>query len=230
MIAPEEVCFYTSDWQYLGSKKSMAKRIEDSTGISNNVLRGSYDIDAYSVAQRMSWAANRRTTRTEDIAYCLMGLFGVHMPLLYGEGHKAFQRLQEAIIKSSSDHSLFAWCRTPGRPGERFLSSSPYDFRHCGRVIQADVTDYRPYSTTNIGLRIKLLVRHKADPLGGGTGMALLNCQDKAMPDKIIASRLDQGLLEEGSYFCVGSTSEVCYVDRKEAGKFSLKKIYLRKG
>jgi hypothetical protein len=38
------------------------------------------------VAVRVSWASRRYTTRTEDIAYCLMGLFGVRMPLLHGEG------------------------------------------------------------------------------------------------------------------------------------------------
>jgi hypothetical protein len=59
-----------------------------------------------SVARRMSWAAKRQTTRTEDVAYCLMGIFDVNMPLLYGEGEKAFIRLQEEIIKENDDHSL----------------------------------------------------------------------------------------------------------------------------
>ncbi|KAK8060677.1 hypothetical protein PG996_010607 [Apiospora saccharicola] len=58
---------------------------------------------------RMSWAANRRTTRGEDIAYCLMGLFGVNMPLLYGEGSKAFLRLQEEILRIIDDDTIFAW-------------------------------------------------------------------------------------------------------------------------
>jgi hypothetical protein len=64
-----------------------------------------------SVAKRMSWSAPRRTSRTEDLAYCLLGIFGVNMPLLYGEGEKAFIRLQEEILKSTSDYSLFAWGR-----------------------------------------------------------------------------------------------------------------------
>jgi hypothetical protein len=59
-----------------------------------------------SVARRMSWAARRRTTRIEGVAYCLMGIFDVNMPLLYGEGEKAFIRLQEEIIKENDDHSL----------------------------------------------------------------------------------------------------------------------------
>ena len=56
----------------------------------------------------MSWAAKRETTRPEDIAYCLMGIFNVNMALLYGEGRKAFIRLQEEILKSTDDESLFA--------------------------------------------------------------------------------------------------------------------------
>ncbi|KAI5992016.1 hypothetical protein F5J12DRAFT_461928 [Pisolithus orientalis] len=62
----------------------------------------------------MSWAADRKTTRVEDRAYSLMGLFGVNMPMLYGEGEKAFQRLQLEIIRTSSNHSIFAW--NPHRP------------------------------------------------------------------------------------------------------------------
>jgi hypothetical protein len=61
------------------------------------------------IAQRMKWAAKRQTTRLEDIAYSLLGLFDVHMPLLYGEGMKAFIRLQEAIIEGSRDHSILAF-------------------------------------------------------------------------------------------------------------------------
>jgi hypothetical protein len=57
----------------------------------------------------MSWAAGRNTTRLEDEAYCLMGLFDVNMPLLYGEGRKAFLRLQQEILKQSDDPSIFAW-------------------------------------------------------------------------------------------------------------------------
>jgi hypothetical protein len=62
-----------------------------------------------SVARRMKWASRRITTRVEDTAYCLMGLFDVNMPLLYGEGTKAFRRLQQEIIRRSGDHSIFAF-------------------------------------------------------------------------------------------------------------------------
>jgi hypothetical protein len=57
----------------------------------------------------MTWVSRRKTTRTEDLAYCLLGIFDISMPLLYGEGDKAFFRLQEEIMKTSGDQSLFAW-------------------------------------------------------------------------------------------------------------------------
>ena len=71
------------------------------------------DFSEASVAQRMSWASKRRTTRVEDEAYCLFGLFGINMPTLYGEGRNAFYRLQEAIMNTSSDMSLLAWTPLP---------------------------------------------------------------------------------------------------------------------
>jgi hypothetical protein len=75
-------------------------------------LRGK-DLELVSVARRMSWAAKRTTTRDEDIAYSLLGIFDVNMPLLYGEGKKAFARLEEEILKVSDDQSLFAWGLAP---------------------------------------------------------------------------------------------------------------------
>jgi hypothetical protein len=78
--------------------------IRDITGI-NRHAKGKP-----SIATKMSWASKREATRAEDMAYSLLGLFGVHMPLLYGEGaHRAFRRLQLEIIKKSDDESIFAW-------------------------------------------------------------------------------------------------------------------------
>lgn len=67
------------------------------------------DFENVNVALKMSWASRRYITRTEDIAYCLMSLFGVYMPLLYGEGKNAFLRLQLEILKVSDDETIFAW-------------------------------------------------------------------------------------------------------------------------
>lgn len=113
LLAPWEVMFYDRDWRHLGTRTQHAQVISQITKIDRNALivssRPSYWPNNFSIAQRMSWASSRKTTRVEDTAYCLMGIFKIHMPLLYGEGEQAFQRLQQEIIRNSSDDSILAW-------------------------------------------------------------------------------------------------------------------------
>lgn len=66
-------------------------------------------LDRASIAEKMSWAAARVTTREEDIAYCLLGIFDINIPLLYGEGMNAFNRLQKEIIQRRFDPTILAW-------------------------------------------------------------------------------------------------------------------------
>ena len=108
LIAPVYIEFYTSKWEDFGTKTSLALSLSRITQIPVDVLRGQ-DPTTYSVSQRMSWAARRVTTREEDVAYCLLGLFNVNMPLLYGEGKRSFIRLQEQILRQEEDYSIFAW-------------------------------------------------------------------------------------------------------------------------
>ncbi|KAL1607885.1 hypothetical protein SLS60_002823 [Paraconiothyrium brasiliense] len=111
LLAPTNVVFYSKDWAPLGTKsdKNMFRHLEEGSGISSYSVFESFHPATYTIAERMSWASKRTTARIEDQAYCLLGLFGVSMPLLYGEGMKAFARLQEQIMQSSTDHSIFAW-------------------------------------------------------------------------------------------------------------------------
>ncbi|KAJ2977563.1 hypothetical protein NUW58_g7771 [Xylaria curta] len=83
-------------------------------------------LGSISTATIMSWAAHRKTSREEDAAYCLMGLFDINMPLLYGEKGRAFRRLQEEIIRQSSDQSILAWANSNEAND---LPSSPAAFR-----------------------------------------------------------------------------------------------------
>lgn len=76
----------------------------------------------------MSWAAGRTTTRPEDEAYCLLGIFGINMPLIYGEGRNAFRRLQEEIIKRSNDLSIFAFEHDEQHPS-LLLAGTPSQFK-----------------------------------------------------------------------------------------------------
>ncbi|RDX49359.1 HET-domain-containing protein [Lentinus brumalis] len=109
LIAPPTTYFLYSDWTLLGTKFGVAHAIEEITRIPSSLLLGYTRLTDYSVAQRLSWAANRKTTRVEDEAYCLFGLLDVNMPTLYGEGRRAFERLQEEILKQSPDTTVFAW-------------------------------------------------------------------------------------------------------------------------
>ena len=108
----------------------------------------------------MSWMANRSTTRVEDMAYCLLGLFGIDMPPLYGEGERAFLRLQREIIQHSDDDSIFAWPCVRGqqqqhilldyRPG--VLAATPKDFAACGGITSSIHNSGHPYRVTNKGI------------------------------------------------------------------------------
>ncbi|TBU26211.1 hypothetical protein BD311DRAFT_456989 [Dichomitus squalens] len=109
LLAPRNVQFLDSDWRLLGSKASLAQVVQECTRIDVEVLTHIRPLDRVSVARRMSWAANRETSRIEDRAYSLMGMFDIRMPTLYGEGQGAFRRLQEEILRRIPDQSLFAW-------------------------------------------------------------------------------------------------------------------------
>lgn len=87
--------------KYYGNKLSSV--ISHITRVPEQYLTTPTSVYEASVAQRMRWASKRKTTRKEDLAYCLMGLFDVNMPLLYGEGRKAFLRLQEEILRRCHD-------------------------------------------------------------------------------------------------------------------------------
>jgi hypothetical protein len=109
LIAPRVVLFLSAEWQFLGTKSSLAELISDVSGIDYMILHYLRPIESVSVAERMSWASDRETTRVEDEAYSLLGIFDVNMPTLYGEGLRAFLRLQEEILKRISDQSLLVW-------------------------------------------------------------------------------------------------------------------------
>jgi hypothetical protein len=144
LIAPDTVVFLDADWKEIGTRQSLAKGISGITGIPTAVLDPTdfrYPphefLERYTVAQRMSWAATRQTTRIEDEAYCLLGIFNVSMPLLYGEGRKAFQRLQRQIMEETQDISLYAWQDTTLRHvvgTSPLLASSPGVFQGCGNI------------------------------------------------------------------------------------------------
>jgi len=139
LLAPENVVFFDRGWTEIGTKISLGTTISRITGIEPLALNygvchvyGYHRCGGFSVAQKMAWAALRETTREEDEAYCLLGLFQVNMPLLYGEGRfRAFVRLQTEIVKSSDDDSIFAFVDDGSNRG--LLARSPFTF--CGSAM-----------------------------------------------------------------------------------------------
>ncbi|KAM5545093.1 hypothetical protein V8D89_001204 [Ganoderma adspersum] len=109
LIAPFSVQFLSEEWAPIGSKRELVDLVESVTKIDERALLRVEPLDMFSVAQRLSWAAYRETTREEDQAYSLLGMFDINMPTLYGEGNRAFRRLQEQIMQRTPDQSLFAW-------------------------------------------------------------------------------------------------------------------------
>ncbi|KAM5545467.1 hypothetical protein V8D89_000505 [Ganoderma adspersum] len=108
LIAPRHLVFLTSEWKTMGTKATLAFEVERITGIDYLVLLDRQSLDDVGVARRMSWASKRQTTRVEDEAYSLLGIFNIKMPTVYGEGCGAFRRLQEEIMRRIPDQSIFA--------------------------------------------------------------------------------------------------------------------------
>ncbi|KAF2751060.1 hypothetical protein M011DRAFT_492368 [Sporormia fimetaria CBS 119925] len=163
LIAPLEAVFYDSNWEYMCSKSRSVGSLSRLLAIPEQVI-ATGDTSDCCVANIMSWAASRQTTRVEDVAYSSLGLFDIQMPLLYGEGCKAFERFQEAIIQRSGDDSIFAWRTAKKEPSvyRGLLAKSPEEFKAAGAA-------YNPYknrkmSITNLGLRVTFNLR----PLDGG--------------------------------------------------------------
>ncbi|RAK97676.1 uncharacterized protein BO80DRAFT_496056 [Aspergillus ibericus CBS 121593] len=179
LIAPSNLTFLAMDWTEIGCRKSLSSLISNITLIDESVRQGDTHLEKFSIAKRMSWASGRVTTRREDISYCLMGIFDVNMPLLYGEGEKAFIRLQEEIMKNSDDQTLFAW-ENPAISLDHpsgLLAQSPMDFRNSGNIIPFKFTKTTtPFTVTNRGIRLDLPLLRTPDARfcgGGAESLAL---------------------------------------------------------
>ncbi|SPO03677.1 uncharacterized protein DNG_06360 [Cephalotrichum gorgonifer] len=196
LIAPKTVRFYDVAWTFRGTKASLASALSVITRIEEPVLRGQTDIASLPVARRMAWAAFRVTTRIEDMAYCLLGIFDVNMPMLYGEGKRAFIRLQEEIMRESNDTSIFAWQAKPdGQAFRGVLASSPLEFSEAGEADHgADSRFDGEFSITNKGIRI-----HGSLWDADGTPIFPLKCKVGGKPVAILLHQHGAGLYARAS-------------------------------
>ncbi|KAK8006763.1 Carbonic anhydrase [Apiospora arundinis] len=100
LLAPSSVEFFSREGQRLGDKRSLEGLLQEITMIPNTALQG-LPLSDFSETERMSWSDTRSTKKEEDIAYSLLGIFGVHMPMIYGEGKQnALRRLREEVRKT----------------------------------------------------------------------------------------------------------------------------------
>ncbi|KIM93143.1 hypothetical protein OIDMADRAFT_184864 [Oidiodendron maius Zn] len=111
LIAPTLVEFFSKDQELLGDKRRLERQIHEITGITISALQG-VPLSQFDIEDRLSWAKNRQTTREEDKAYSLFGIFDIQIPLLYGEGgEKALKRLREEINKPLKDKAFKRLCK-----------------------------------------------------------------------------------------------------------------------
>lgn len=176
LIAPREVRFYGANWTCIGTKATLAGALAYVTGVDFGVLTHSRELSSLSIATRMSWAADRHTSRVEDRAYSLLGIFNVSMPMLYGEGTRAFVRLQEELMKYTSDHSIFAW-NSADSASTSLLADSPANFSGLSEIVSWG----RPgsFEMTNRGLRatFSIILDRNSAWRDDGAHLAILNCR-----------------------------------------------------
>ncbi|KAI0686611.1 heterokaryon incompatibility protein-domain-containing protein [Earliella scabrosa] len=195
LIAPNDLTFLSREWTPIGTKHELAQLVEDVTGVDSGVLTHDVPLSDVSVARCMSWAAHRAATLKEDEAYALIGLFGVNLPIMYGEGALAFFRLQEEILRIGGDQSIFVWTAstreavagTYDDSRHTLLASSPAAFARSRGVRsgvppnavvgsgQRDGNALPVYVPTPHGLRTTLPMLS----VGPFTRLALLSCMNE---------------------------------------------------
>ena len=184
-LAPQNVVFYDHKWIEIGSKTFLKAKISSICWISSDHIDRPKKA---SIATKMSWASRRHTSREEDMAYCLLGLFDINMPLLYGEGDNAFYRLQCEIIQSSADESIFAW-KDDRYSHSGLLAKSPSAFADSNDIVPVYIKEIArpPYHMTNNGLAIEFVVsrlgkRHRLSHDYFHASLACARAGDKDTP------------------------------------------------
>ncbi|KAI0965418.1 heterokaryon incompatibility protein-domain-containing protein [Xylaria arbuscula] len=193
LLASKKLEFYDGGWTHIGTLEDesptnsgwLINEISEITRVDTQALLGRVPLWEYSVEAKMSWASSRKCGRPEDMAYSLLGIFDIHMPLIYGEGAKAaFQRLQLEIIKSTPDLSLFAWHTTkPLLEGQfcSILADSPSQFRFHRRICRSIPESH--HTMTNKGIQMTAII-HRV--LTEGKERYFLCLEDQGAPSKAI--------------------------------------------
>ena len=241
MIAPRDLQFFNRYWHPIGDKRTLSPILEVITRVPQHILKEGLSSNRPCVAQIMSWAAYRTTTRVEDRAYSLMGLLDVNMPMLYGEGKRAFHRLQLEIIRTSNDQSIFAWgCNEINVRVGSILADDPNFFRYCYEMelmnrdefiesLKGDIPEeelpsieddrFGTFLITNRGIQIWLFLRPRVG--SDSVFQALLPCRAHPSDPPV---DIDLALWESNYYRYEQPTS----IPPDARGRLQLRHIYLR--
>ncbi|KAF8546461.1 hypothetical protein OG21DRAFT_1119921 [Imleria badia] len=119
--ASKVVRFYNKDWTLYRNinipnhKESpeIISEMEEATGVSARALMA-LQPDFEDIRQKLRLASTRQTTKIEDAAYSLLGIFNLALPVVYGEGESALGRLLSQLLTGSGDTSILAWTGKSG--------------------------------------------------------------------------------------------------------------------
>lgn len=151
--------FYDAQWKHIGGKSELIPELSRLTSIDEGVLRTSDSLKDFSNCTKMSWAAGLSADPIEDTAYSLIGIFNVNLSINYGEGMDSFIRLQEEVLRKSTDYSLLAWRPQTNQPYRGLLAHSPLEYSH-----------FRNKSKVSPSLKGDLTINSNGIHLQGGIG------------------------------------------------------------
>jgi hypothetical protein len=212
-MAPKTIKLFDKNWVLRGTKSDLCNTLSRITLIDAAILKHETSLSSLSVAKRLSWASKRETSRLEDRAYHLLGIFDIAMPLVYGEGTNAFYRLQEEILRSTCDLSLLAW--TPTKIDADycgFFATSVTDFEKChnmGLVTDALLDDGDIHLTSKglkIGVPEYILEVDETKTTKSSQYVLNLNCMDPELKEDGKGDFLTIPMRKIGpKYLCSGS-------------------------
>ncbi|KAK5740102.1 hypothetical protein LTR17_004814 [Elasticomyces elasticus] len=187
LIAPRRIVFYSKDWTIFDDLPGLLPTVSEITNIPETVLRHEKKLGDCTFAQRLSWASGRETKRIEDQAYSLLGILDVVMPPHYGEGSKAFLRLQKVLLSEEGGMTVLAWNSQDLAQSACLLAPSLACFRESGD-IEAELSSLTTaeYSFTNVGLSGYFPVILRPTTVGEHI-FTPLHCYRKGKPQEILA-------------------------------------------
>jgi hypothetical protein len=249
-LRPESGKYDSVNWLDMGwlsstESKRICEAISKTTGIRDIYITGEQELLDACVAEKMSWSAKRQTTREEDKAYSLLGILNLNMPLMYGEGSRAFSRLQAAIAQETDDHTLFTWPYTTRLSRNTWLersalATSPRDFLIDTPLVPVKGYDMNSmswypevhYSNTNKGIHITLPFRELPYTSGFGVLIAL-KCTDMrdflhGMPKLLVAIPMFRSHLGSLTLHRTGHSCKPTLMPRHLFEKTTVSGFYLR--